>query len=999
MANTGKQSPLGAGVNGSLLQDVGLCLNPPTVGYVGTSHLHNYADGNDPYSPGSLVNGTCLKWLTYSIRKGYDRVRASEINSTTYGNLINIGGSTVPALGNSKAPTFAWYGPANGGDPTSDYVQTISWYPYQATDTTNIYPTSNPTANQYSNLTQSPYHRSITQWGWIRLFALQAWNEFNWNGYPSASKVYYKEFLSSFNTISAYIDYANVSINAQAEGPTFLKNTYSNIDDLISADIAGISKATAVFGQDLIKSGKVIDLANIDKFGLPSVLLMTLQKYNAITGSLSYAILASGLSITDLNSILSGIMVPNRLQEKQLYGAFTVITGDDLKNILIPLNCSTSGLNSLADLLNPIKLFPNSYASLTVPVYNTGPGPTNAKTYYLIYNNSGVNSQLTSAAVSNAIGFVGVPPLNNSSNVGTNYQPTLPGFGSYLQDILPSDIATACGAINVSMRQVSKINSVPIEKFAQVVANIESTKGLPLTAGTSVPSNTTLTAGGLTQTAFGSGPNGSWVMSDFLGCMSGLPYPWKDIQSAILNLQTTKLKNIYQELYLAIHWEAATITVQYTSYQVETDPGPPPTYTTYYHVTGVTITNQGGGYGRGTSPVPIITINGGSGATATCTIGTDPNNLGTYGKVITATLTSSGTDVTTPPTATVQCPPTATLAVLSNGNKATGGTNTASGTTGWTSPMQSVVQAYIDQSNTEITSIQSANQIACSKLNKNWNVTGTQLTIEQHARDIALTPVPTPKDNRINPYPVAIHTYVDYVPVYASKTEPHMQAQTIDAISDMSTPGGQSLVALQRAERNQQRLIEAGIAPDDNMGGEPNALTTKILMANGTVSIAAQNQGIPAGAATFTNPANQESTGAKPFGYFNAVDNNYRLAPMTTGSVLGTIPDDAQPGQDLAGPNIIQVNDPITPISGGSVITGVGGGSSVLVASSGDAAVGDVLNLGQPVVPGSLASSDYINLIPPQLSVPFISGIVSPSVYSVEEAIDEVVRCNCDCWL
>ena len=52
MADTGKQSPLGAGVNGSLLQDVGLCLNPPTVGYVGTSH------DVSSYTPGSLVNGT-----------------------------------------------------------------------------------------------------------------------------------------------------------------------------------------------------------------------------------------------------------------------------------------------------------------------------------------------------------------------------------------------------------------------------------------------------------------------------------------------------------------------------------------------------------------------------------------------------------------------------------------------------------------------------------------------------------------------------------------------------------------------------------------------------------------------------------------------------------------------------------------------------------------------------------------------------------------------------
>jgi len=33
-------------------------------------------------------------------------------------------------------------------------------------------------------------------------------------------------------------------------------------------DITGVNKATQVFGQDLIKSGKVIDLSQISKFGI-----------------------------------------------------------------------------------------------------------------------------------------------------------------------------------------------------------------------------------------------------------------------------------------------------------------------------------------------------------------------------------------------------------------------------------------------------------------------------------------------------------------------------------------------------------------------------------------------------------------------------------------------------------------------------------------------------------------------------------------------------------
>ena len=906
MADTGKQSPLGAGVNGSLLQNVGLCLNPVTVGYVGTSH------DVSSYSPGSIVGNSCLKWITQAINAGYSQ--GTNMGSSTYGNLISVGSSSVPALGNSKAPTYTWIGPANAGDPTDAAAQAKAWYPYAATATTNTYPTSNPTPRQYSNLTSTDYDPDITQWGWIRCFALQAWNEFNWNGDPAATKVYYKDFLSSFNTIAGYIDYANVSINAQADAATFLKNTYSNVDDLMTSDITGISKATTVFGQDLIKTGKVIDLNRIATFGMPSNLLATIKRYNAVTDSLTYAILALGIDISTLDSLFNGA-TPTKLQEQQLYGAFTIITGADLANILVPLNCGTSGITTLADLLNPMKLFPNSYSTLTVPIYNSGPGPTNAKTYYLIYNNDGINTQLTSPAVISAVGIIGTPPISDSAANTNGIIQSLPaGFGAYLQDILPDDIATACGAFNVAVRQVNNVQHIPIEKFAQIVANLETTKGLPLTAGTNVPTNVGLAQGGLTQTALGSGINGSWVMSDFLGCMSGLPYAWGDIQNAVFGIQTTKLRNIYQELYLAASWKAATVTVQYHSYDV--------LGTTYYHVDGVTLTGEGAGYGRGGAALPLITINGGSGATAVATsMGTDVDDFSTYGKVLTISLTSAGIDVTTIPTITIECPPTATLPIQSNGSKSTTGVNSVAGTVGWPATMDAVVDAYVTQANTEISSIQSNNTATCDTLNRNWNVTGTQLTIEQHGRDIALVAVPYPRDNRLNPFPFATHAFIDAVTVYAKRTEPHMYAQTIDAISDTTSPGGQSLIAQQRSERNRSRLLEGGIITDDNMGGiqgQPNPLTSRILMGNGTVSTALPNQGIPAGSATFTNPANQEVVGALAQGYFDPVENSYIVSPMVPSTVLGSIPITAVIGQDLAGPNIRQVPNPILPIAGRS---------------------------------------------------------------------------------
>jgi hypothetical protein len=57
-----------------------------------------------------------------------------------------------------------------------------------------------------------------------------------------------------------------------------------------------------------------------------------------------------------------------------------------------------------------------------------------------------------------------------------------------------------------------------------------------------------------------------------------------------------------------------------------------------------------------------------------------------------------------------------------------------------------------------------------------------------------------------------------------------------------------------------------------------------------------------------------------------------------------------------------------------------------------------VVDTGKAVEPGSFAGSRYSNLIPPQLSTIYTSDILLPATYSVQEAIDEVIRCNCDCW-
>ena len=364
MSDTGKQSPLGVNTLSSLLQNIGFNINPIMITFTGSS-----TSNSSTTALGKIVNDTCLRLLTYSINDAWARGSpgwATNINSATYNNLISIGANSIPALGNSPPSTFNWTG-----------------YP-----------------NWASNYT---YTNEVTRWGYVRLFALQGYNEFNYNSGLSADSGAYKDFLSGFMSSYSFIESSNDAILAVKNSQEFLDGTYSNMNDLITGDITGVSVATTVFGQDLIASGKAINLQTIATFGLPSNLLSTLQKNNCITSSVSLALIASNITVTELEQMLGNISAVTKEQERKIYGAFGIILGKDLKDVLVSLNCKTVGLESLADLLNPLKLFPNSYASLTVPVYNTVGGPANSKIYYPIYVNGGLNSQLRSSTAQNGV--------------------------------------------------------------------------------------------------------------------------------------------------------------------------------------------------------------------------------------------------------------------------------------------------------------------------------------------------------------------------------------------------------------------------------------------------------------------------------------------------------------------------------------------------------------------------------------------------------------------
>ncbi len=464
MSVAGNYTPLNINLIASYLQNQGLRINPTAQTYMGVSN-----DSATYSTHGTIYTDTLLELLSNVTELAYAKVVASSLSTTTYNNLIAMGVGSCPILGNAKPASYDL--PAYGGE--------------------------------------------AAKFGWLRLIALQAKNEFKPK--PISN---YSDFCNSFTAMDAWRTQMNKTVSSYISGSAYLTGSFSNMNDLISNDITGVNLATVYWGQDLIRSGRVINLSSIDTFGLPSDLLRTLAENKALIPSLNLALLSSGLTQLDILGILNGIVATPE-QERLIYSSFNIITGPDLSDVCTLVNCQTTGLDSLADFLNPKKLFPNSYKSLTYPIYNTTNSAANSKIYYLIYNGDEANT-------------------SSSQYVGLR-----------LQNILPQGIAFAADAFSIAMSQIKNIKSQNIEKFSQVVTNLENVAGNDVGA-TSQPTPLNIAQTGISYLGLGSGYYGTFQTIDFFGAMSGLGYNWRGLYDALKNIPVTELVNKYQDMYVLL---------------------------------------------------------------------------------------------------------------------------------------------------------------------------------------------------------------------------------------------------------------------------------------------------------------------------------------------------------------------------------------------------------------------------------------------------------------
>ena len=324
--------------------------------------------------------------------------------------------------------------------------------------------------------------------------------------------VFAQVFPAAQGYVSATNNYINTSINSQ----TYLGSTFTTMNSLITGNLSDVNLAMLAFGADLAALGQLIDLSNLGNFGSPAALLQRLASLTNLTPGVSNALIQAGIDQIDINNIVNPNVTVNNNLQRLAYQGMLNVTGTELEQVLAVFGVSTPNINNMADLLNPVKIFPNSYPSLTVRTYNQ---ETSTVLRAIYDNNQGaVNSKL----------LIYLPRyvlILGGSNMITYQRLSL---------IIPPDQALACKAIQVSLQQIKNISNMSLAQLAAAFANMQTTRDLDLISSltTAVPPSVAEFYANAYGT--GTGPNGTLVISDLLGAAIGVPFT-----SDLTNVTTT----------------------------------------------------------------------------------------------------------------------------------------------------------------------------------------------------------------------------------------------------------------------------------------------------------------------------------------------------------------------------------------------------------------------------------------------------------------------------
>ena len=335
-------------------------------------------------------------------------------------------------------------------------------------------------------------------------------------------------FVQVFTAADGYVNSTNSYILTVNNSNTYLGSSFTTMNSLITGDLDQVNLAFSAFGNDLKNLGLTIALDNLDNMGSPLALLQQLAAVAGLTPRL-----LQELDILNINPdvVLNPpvLLAPLLLLEKVLYKVFVGITGNDLSEILQLLEVTTPEIQTLADLLNPVKIFPQSFFSLTVRTVDGLRG------IYLDQTGS-VNNKLIDSV-----------PIY----VQEKYQ--------LLSQAIPPDQALANQCIRVALQQIKNIFNLSLPVLAESYLKLVTTRDLPLINELTTPVPQSVLDFYSNNFATGSGPENTLVLGDLIGAAAGIGYTDRIINATEIinslsnNTNIVNLTTTYQRMNILMN--------------------------------------------------------------------------------------------------------------------------------------------------------------------------------------------------------------------------------------------------------------------------------------------------------------------------------------------------------------------------------------------------------------------------------------------------------------
>lgn len=281
-------------------------------------------------------------------------------------------------------------------------------------------------------------------------------------------------------------------INANSTGPQAA--TFINMDAITTGGISLVSSDISAFADDLRNLGRAIDPGDIANQGFPSTLLRQLINSGGLLPGVRAALNLNGVTNPDIAAVADSSQPASSQIENRIYQAMLEIKSDVLAQVLLLLDTRTTGLQSMADLLDPKKIFPSSYFDLL-----------------LLSGQDILNIYLTDGSVNSAI-----------DRIFEDQQDFL-----LLSTILPSDQALANRAISQSFFQIKNVLTLNLPDIAAAASALQNNQGLTDINALTTPLPSADIANiesALSPNNSATGAGNTYTLYDFIGTAAGYPY-------------------------------------------------------------------------------------------------------------------------------------------------------------------------------------------------------------------------------------------------------------------------------------------------------------------------------------------------------------------------------------------------------------------------------------------------------------------------------------------